>query len=114
MKCVGVPAKLRVRAMSKIRECEHGLPYGICMKDECVQVFMGGRMASFEAERESYGGDADMDTILAHECQHGSDMRVCEKCALMDQVIRTQPVAHVTMAEWLEFNAEPPDAGRDK
>ncbi|KKM06252.1 hypothetical protein LCGC14_1745840 [marine sediment metagenome] len=103
--------------MNTVRECKHGLPYGICMKDECVQVFMGGRMAGFEhelAKREDFGPDADMDTILAHECQHGSDMRVCDKCALMDQVIRTQPfAAGVTVDEWLE-TFDKLDHGLDK
>ena len=88
-----------------VKECRHGLPYGICKKDECVQVFMNGRLAGFETERYQSVEypDADMDTILAHECQHGSDMRVCDKCALMDQVIRTQPfTGGVTVDEWLE------------
>ena len=100
-----------------VRECKHGLPYGICMKDECVQVFMTGRMAGFESDMQMgtnppavpFQGDADMDTILAHECQHGSDMRVCEKCALMDQVIRTQPAGRTTVDEWLAvFDASNP------
>jgi hypothetical protein len=92
-----------------VKECEHGLPYGICMKDACIQMFMNGRLAGFEAERSFAGVDADMDTILAHECQHGSDMRVCNKCALMDQVIRTQPAGRTTVDEWLAvFDASNP------
>ena len=108
-----------------VRECEHGLPYGICMKDECVHKFMDGRLAGFENKihteivsleemEEKYGSNADMDTILAHECQHGSDMRVCQKCALIDQVIRTQPfAAGVTVDEWLE-TFDKLDHGLDK
>ena len=92
--------------MTKAKECEHGLPYGICMDDKCVQKFMGGRLQRFDddlmAQREDHGPDADMDTILAHECQHGSDMRVCQKCALVDQVVRTMTPSGSTVEEWLE------------
>jgi len=69
------------------------------MKNECVQAFMDGRLRRFEQELE--WPEADMDTILAHECQHGSDMRICAKCAKMDQLIRTCKPIHLTVEEWI-------------
>jgi len=70
--------------------CEHHLPRRLCM----ICNDPGGdypHADSWADLRKSLFPEADMDTILAHECQHGSDLRVCFPCVARDLEIRNTP-----------------------
>ena len=80
-----------------MKNCKHGLPGNLCII--CSSTWQDipapegdGRQVNkdeWEDLRKSLlYPEANMDDILAHECQHGSDLRVCFACVARDIEIK--------------------------
>lgn len=89
-------------------ECKHGLPTFLCMIcDDHLRIDNLSYVGPSEPTEvgplhyTKHTSDANMDSILDHECQHGNDLRVCADCALIDGAIRNIILEPRTLEEWL-------------
>ena len=91
-----------------MKNCKHGLPGNLCII--CSSTWqdipasegdIDWRVNKDEWEnlrKRMVEADANMDNILAHECQHGSDLRVCFACVARDIEIKLSPPS----GAWME------------